>query len=293
MPGTAETVYSDADVFGVAADRLIASLRERCGLKRDDLLERKVHGVLRQRAPSLMASWVDDLLARPVNDRVWLDVLDAVTIHETYFFRDPGQLQVLRHTLLPDLIARRAAANDRRISFWSAGCASGEEAYSLAILVLQALEQAGEKADHWAIEILGTDISAAMIGLARQGVYGGPGLNAFRQMPEDHDAYFENVEHLPGRRRVVSLVHALPRFRQHNLMDATPPVSGVDIALCRNVFIYFDEQAQHQAVVNLASAVSEGGFLLLGVTDRLSADCAFVREPTGTAVVYRRVESGS
>ena len=288
MSGKVELAPADTCDLGEAADRLLAALRHRYGLKRDDLLERKALGVLRQRPPETVNGWLDDLLARTVGDPAWLGVVDAVTIHETYFFRDPGQLQVLRQSLLPALIEQRMEAGERRLCLWSAGCASGEEAYSLAVLVLQALEGAGEAPGDWSIEILGTDISPAMIEIARKGIYGGPGLDAFRQLPEGHDLYFSDLADQPTRRCVVPAVQALPCFRQHNLMDPEPPVTNADIVLCRNVFIYFDDASQRQAVDVLASATGEGGYLLLGVTDRLNDDSGFVRQATGTAVIYRR-----
>ncbi|MGY8994973.1 MAG: CheR family methyltransferase [Alphaproteobacteria bacterium] len=287
MSGKVELAAGDTCDLGAAADRLLAALRHRYGLKHDDLLERKALGVLRQRRAEGLDEWLDDLLSRPVDDPAWLGVVDAVTIHETYFFRDPGQLHVLRQTLLPSLIAERIAAGNRRLCLWSAGCASGEEAYSLAVLVLQALEEAGESHVIWSIEILGTDISPAMIDIARRAIYGGPGLDAFRQLPEGHDGYFCDLADRPSRRSVVPAVQELPRFQQHNLMDPEPPVTNADIVLCRNVFIYFDDASQRQAVSVLASAMGEGGYLLLGVTDRLYGDSGFSREATGTAVIYR------
>lgn len=288
MSGRIETAPEELPDLGGAADRLLAALRHRYGLKRDDLLERKALGVLRQRPTDDVDDWLDDLLARPVSDPAWLGLVDAVTIHETYFFRDPGQLRVLREELLPALIKRRIGAADRRLSLWSAGCASGEEAYSLAILVLRALEEAGESAHDWSIGILGTDISPAMIEIARKGLYGGPGLDAFRQLPKRYEGYFCDLENQPTRRCVLPGVKDLPRFQQHNLMDPEPPVKNVDIVLCRNVFIYFDEASQRQAVSVLASGTGEDGYLLLGVTDRLSDDSGFIRQSTGTAVIYQR-----
>lgn len=107
MSGRIETAPEEPPDLGGAADRLLAALRHRYGLKRDDLLERKALGVLRQRPTDDVDDWLDDLLARPVSDPAWLGLVDAVTIHETYFFRDPGQLRVLREELLPALIKRR------------------------------------------------------------------------------------------------------------------------------------------------------------------------------------------
>jgi chemotaxis protein methyltransferase CheR len=90
MSGRIETAPEELPDLGGAADRLLAALRHRYGLKRDDLLERKALGVLRQRPADNVDDWLDDLLARPVSDTAWLGVVDAVTIHETYFFRDSG-----------------------------------------------------------------------------------------------------------------------------------------------------------------------------------------------------------
>jgi chemotaxis protein methyltransferase CheR len=271
--------------------RLMEDLRAKSGLKRDDLLARKIAGVLRQRAPGERAAWVDDLIARPSSDPAWLAFVEAVTVHETYFFRDPGQLAALAERYLPDMLAAKAAAGDRSLRVWSAGCASGEEAYTAAILLREAIAARGEAPEDWSIAVTGGDISRAILAQAAEGVYGGPGLNAFRRMPARHAVHFVDCgADQPGRRQVVPRLAALVRFRQHNLMDPEPPETGFDIVMCRNVFIYFDEAAQQRAVATLRKGLAEGGYLLLGVTDRLPPGSGFVREASGTAVIYRRAE---
>ncbi|MBT6512892.1 MAG: protein-glutamate O-methyltransferase CheR, partial [Rhodospirillaceae bacterium] len=273
MSASSPPAASYYDVRLEAGECLLDDLRQRCGLKRDDLLERKVAGLIRQRPQATLFSWLDDLRDRPANQAEWLAIVDAVTIHETYFFRDPNQLEVLRQVLLPEQIAACIAADQRRITVWSAGCASGEEAYSVAILLLEALGDAGENPSDWHLDVLGTDVSAVMVDVARAAVYGGPGLDSFRQLPPEHGSSFVPDRASKKRRGVHRDVRALVRFEQHNLVDSLPPVTAVDIALCRNVFIYLDGSAQERAVGLLRTALRPGGDLLLGVTDRLPVGC--------------------
>lgn len=280
-----EANQGDSAVGEAGLHRLLDGLRTKCGLKRDDLLERKIAGVLRQRPEAERERWACDLAGRLPGDPDWLAFVEAVTVHETYFFRDPGQLDVLAGAILPALLAERIAARQRRLRVWSAGCASGEEAYTVAMLALDALERLGERPDGWRIDILGSDISRAVVAQAREGIYGGPGLNAFRRMPERFACHFEAHG---SRMRLTGGIAALARFRQHNLMDGTPPEHGFDIVLCRNVFIYFDDEAQRRAVTTLRGALRDGGHLLLGVTDRLAPDSGFERLDSGTAVIYRK-----
>ncbi len=281
---TSDVADDDPDVA-----RLLEDLRAKSGLKRDELLVRKITGVLRQRPADERAAWVDGLVARPHNDPGWLAFVEAVTVHETYFFRDPGQLAVLGQDILPAVLAAKAAAGRRTLCVWSAGCASGEEAYTVAMMVVDAIAERGESLAAWSVSILGSDISRAIVAQAQEGIYGGPGLNAFRRMPARHNVHFTDCgADLPGRRRISQRLRELVQFEQHNLMEPEPPRTGFDIALCRNVFIYFDDSSQRRAVATLYRGLAAGGFLLLGVTDRLPPGSGFVRQASGTAVIYRR-----
>tara|TARA_Y100001934_G_scaffold7102_1_gene9398 strand:- start:34678 stop:35559 length:882 start_codon:yes stop_codon:yes gene_type:complete len=274
-----------------SVDLLMTELRDRCGLKREAVLERKVASLVRQQNVKDLRCRLDDLLGRPTHDPRWLSFVDAVTVHETYFFRDPNQLDVLSASLLPELIARKREEGDRGLSIWSAGCSSGEEAYTVAILVQDALNEAGEDLAAWNLRLLGSDVSRAMVSIAEKAVYGGPGLDAFRQLPPGRDVWFERLPDDAHRRRVRAGLRVVVRFEQHNLMDDLPPVRDVDLALCRNVFIYLDADAQRRAVQVLHKALKSEGLLLLGVTDRLEEGSGFARAATGTAVVY--VKNGS
>ena len=181
-----------------------------------------------------------------------------LTTGETYFFRDPGQFELLAQRILPELLARRA--DTRRLRIWSAGCASGEEAYSLAILIGELVPDDGA----WDIRILGTDINSAALRHARDGLYG---EWSFRALHGPRKAAHFRAE---GRRwRISQALRDRVRFEQLDLVrdDWTYPAlefAGVDLILCRNVFIYMTAEATARVSARLSAALAEGGYLVTG-----------------------------
>lgn len=178
---------------------------------------------------------------------------------ETYFFRDRGQFDLLRFRLLPELIGRRREAKILRL--WSAGCASGEEAYSLAMLVDMLLPEREE----WDILILGTDIDPAALEKARRGRYGqwsfrlvSAGLQRryFRREGEEWE--------------LDEGIREMARFRALDLIGGDFPdaeLRDMDLILCRNVFIYFRPEEVERVAAKMAAALSEGGYLMTGHTE--------------------------
>jgi len=282
-----QSLVDDRYVDG--AERLFTALSRRCGFRRDKLLMRKLTAVVSRFAPEEADEWVDRITALPGDDIEWLALVEGVTVHETYFFRDPAQLGFLRREPLLELLRERAQRGQRRISIWSAGCASGEEPYTVGILVLDALAELGEHRQSWSIDILGTDISRQMINIARDGIYGAPGLDSFRQMPPEHMAYFlSDLAISPRSKRVSPVLKSLVRFQQHNLMDDQAPGSEFDVVLCRNVMIYFEDDPQMHTQDLLRDSLVGGGYLLLGVTDRIADADSFERCQFNNAVIYRK-----
>ena len=200
----------------------------------------------------------------------WEELARLFTCGETFFFRDHGQFDLLHLRLLPELIAQHR--NDKILRLWSAGCASGEEVYSLAILVDMLLPER----DGWDILILGTDINSEAIAKARHGRYG---QWSFRLIPaEMQQRYFhqEGSEWLLDER-----IRRMVTFRVANLVtepfpDMDSKLSDMDLILCRNVFIYFSPSAVHAVTAKFAATLREGGYLLtahtelIGHTDRKS-----------------------
>ncbi|TAN58870.1 MAG: chemotaxis protein CheR, partial [Rhodospirillales bacterium] len=175
---------------------------------------------------------------------------------ETYFFRDQGQIDLLRLRLLPELIRRRQ--DTKQLSLWSAGCASGEEAYSLAMLVDMLLPER----DGWDIKILGNDIDQTALAKARRGLYG---QWSFRMVPPAlHQRYFQQR----GDRWVLDeRIRRMVSFRALDLIEGPYPggdLRDMDLILCRNVFIYFNPGAVKGVADKLSATLSEGGYLLTG-----------------------------
>ncbi|MBS4099527.1 MAG: hypothetical protein KGZ83_22205 [Sulfuricella sp.] len=180
-----------------------------------------------------------------------------LTTGETYFFRDKGQFALLKNTLLPELIERRGAIRSLRI--WSAGCASGEEAYSLAMLLDELLPQRTE----WNLFILGTDIDPEAIEKARRGIYT---QWSFRMVDDGlQRKYFH-----PRREQwaLSERIRSMVTFRTGNLLRAVPGETvdfrDMDLILCRNVFIYLAPNAVSRIAANLADALAGGGYLVTG-----------------------------
>jgi chemotaxis protein methyltransferase CheR len=197
------------------------------------------------------------LLAAPPADSPDLaqEVVEALLNNETYFFRDKPTFDQLPGEILPELAERRRDV--RRLSIWSAGCSTGQEVYSLAMLFA---EQA-ERWQGWTIDIIGTDVSHRAINAARSGIYSQfevqRGLGVTQML--------RHFDETPRGWQVRSDVRAMVRFAQANLLSAQHPGrTPFDLVLCRNVLLYFDRQVRHAAFDRLASAVMPDGFLMLG-----------------------------
>jgi chemotaxis protein methyltransferase CheR len=210
-------------------------------------------------------------------------LIGNVTVGETYFFREPAQFEVLRSRVLPDL--RRGLTDGAKLRVWSAGCASGEEPYSLAIL----LEEQGlaEQAT-----VLGTDVSRAALQRAREASYGiwslrgSPGATASPNFERRGDRFLVNAR-LRGR----------VEFRYLNLAESNYPspengTAELDLILCRNVLIYFDAETVRQVAQRLYRCLKPGGWLLMGPSDPPLWDCApFRTRVTDGCVVYQREDA--
>jgi len=184
--------------------------------------------------------------------------IDAVSTNETYFYREPNHLEALRQTILPELFAFR-----KRLRIWSAGCSSGEEPYTLRIL----LELGRGRLWDGEAEILATDISREMIQKAQQGVYGPRSLRLVP--PEVLARFFTPVG--DGCHQVQPLLRDAVEFRTHNLLQEPPPLSRVDVIFCRNVMIYFDKATQRRlADEYFAKVLDPRGYLCIGHSESLS-----------------------
>ena len=189
-------------------------------------------------------------------------LIDAVTVPETHFFRNPPQMAALRRRLLPELI-RRATARRRPLTIWSAGCSTGEEPYSLAMLALSAAESVDEDVS---IRVLATDLSSQAVAATKRARYSGRSLGLVT--PEARVRWF-----VPdGSSYVVKKdVRDLVETRLHNLVADPFPfdVDEVDLLVCRNVTIYFSRETTRSLVNGFHRVMAPGGYLLLGHAETL------------------------
>jgi chemotaxis protein methyltransferase CheR len=199
--------------------------------------------------------------------------MNELTINVTQFFRDADVYQKLRANVLPDLVKAKAKMGSRTLRVWSAGCASGEEPYSVAILLDQVL---GAEMSHWNVRVLGSDFDEKSLAAARVGTYDNidilEGVEAekyFEVSPgQDYTKYSVRDE---IKRRV--------RFEKINLLAETE-ARHFDIVLCRNVLIYFGRNVQSKIIETLSSSILREGYLVLGKSETLGQEAAQLFRPT-------------
>ena len=186
-------------------------------------------------------------------------IVELLTTNETYFFREAYQLRAFSEEILTELIDRRQ--RQRRLRFWSAGCSTGEEAYTIAMLVLEREELTG-----WDVEIFANDISRKVIQTARRGVYG---KSSFRSID---NYYLNKYFRQQGNTWVIAdRVREMVSFGQLNLLDdeMLALIGLADVIFCRNVLIYFNQSARLKVVRAFYEKLAEGGYLLLGHSESL------------------------
>jgi two-component system, chemotaxis family, CheB/CheR fusion protein len=199
-------------------------------------------------------------------------------IKVTEFFRDRDLFDQLRETVVPQLIAE-ARERDNELRVWSAGCATGEEAYSLAILIADAL---GDELDSFNVRIFATDVDGEAITFARRGVYP---ESTLAEMPRDLlERHFTKV---PDGYEVRKRIRAITVFGQHDLGQRAP-FPRVDLALCRNVLIYFTTELQKRALQLFAFSLRDGGFLVLGKAESTTPLAEYFVLAHPRLKIYRR-----
>ena len=215
------------------------------------------------------------------------ELVNAVTINETYFFRHAEQHELFVKEILPTLIEGRLSKGQRRVRLWSAASSTGDEAYTLALLIL---EHVRPRYPQVSFEIVGTDIDTEVVARARKGTYG---AYAVRNVPPDlMRKYFASAS--DGRTESYQLdakVRAMVSFRQTNLADRAQMqrMRDVDAAFCANVLIYFDQAVKERVVGSLYQSLREGGYLFVGVSETLyGVTQAFQPVRFAQAVAYRK-----
>jgi chemotaxis protein methyltransferase CheR len=238
-------------------DMFCTMLRQRSGLV---LTPDKAY-LLESRLMPVARKWglkgLDELAAtvRSKRDEALLrDITEAMTTNESSFFRDQKPFDQFKAVVLPALLASRAAK--RTIRIWSAACSSGQEAYSLSML----LNEEGAKLAGWRIEIIGTDLSGEMVNKAKAGLY--TQFEVQRGLPITHLVkYFKQVG---DKWQLNDDIRNRVQFREYNLLTDLTPLGQFDVIFCRNVLIYFDQPTKGKVLESMAKLLPPDGVLYLG-----------------------------
>ncbi|MBG0566861.1 CheR family methyltransferase [Actinoplanes aureus] len=239
------------------------------------LVEARLIPVARAVGAANVNDFIGDLQKRP-NPQFQRKIIDALTTNETSFFRDREPFAALTDVVLPELIKSRAT--QRKLRFWSAASSSGQEAYSLAITLQEALP-AG-----WSYEIVGTDISTAMVERAQKAEYSQVEVNrglAATQLVQ----YFERAG---AHWRVIPALRKSVEFKHMSLTAPFPPMQPFDVIFLRNVLIYFDVATKRQVLQNAARILRPDGWLFLGAAETtIGIDDNYERVAAGRTSAYR------
>jgi chemotaxis protein methyltransferase CheR len=195
------------------------------------------------------------LLTQPDAAAVEQELVEALLNNETYFFRDRQVFNQLAGTVLPALC--RARSESRTLRIWSAGCSTGQEPLSLAIMLI---EQGLTPGNGWAVDLVATDVSHTAIEAARIGRYSRFEIQRGLGVTQMLRHFEEGPDGWQASRQVLGMV----RYQVANLLDGPPPGGAFDLILCRNLLIYFDDEAKRLACAQLRQALAAHGRLLLG-----------------------------
>lgn len=227
----------------------------------------------------------DELLAelRDAPEDLARAVTDAMMINESSFFRDKSCFEHFRGVILPSLLSARAAT--RRLRIWCAAASTGQEPYSLAMILDEA-----KIARDWRIELIATDISGAAIARAAEGRYsqyevqrGLPAQTLVRYFAQDGDHW-----------RISERVRRMVSFRRFNLLDSYGWLGEMDVIFCRNAFLYFEPLAKRACLQGLSDVLADDGYLALGASETMEgASTAFAPDDASVRGIYRKARSAA
>lgn len=263
------------DVFALLAKML----REQSGLSlprdKEYLLESRLTPVARKHKFESIDAMCQAIRSEK-NRVIENDIVEAMTTNESFFFRDAGTFDLFRKSSLPALIAARAATKTLR--FWFAACSSGQEPYSVAMI----LEEERAKLAGWKIEMIGTDISNEMVQRSTNGLYSH--FEAQRGLPIQMLAkYFEKEEQ---GWRVKTLLRDRIKFRTFNLLEAFSSFGNLDVIFCRNVLIYFDIATKRDILDRMSRQLARDGILFLGGAETVIGVCDKFAPHPGHAGIF-------
>jgi len=257
-------LFSDDQAFGLLKRRIFLDRGLDCEQYKENYLKRRI--AVRLRATG-SENYLDYLRVLRLDPEEYTRLMNELTINVTQFFRDPDVYNRLWRNVLPDLVSAKKNMGSRTLRVWSAGCASGEEPYSIAVLLEEVL---GEDARRWNVRILGSDFDDRSLASAKEGVY----YNLEMLKGIEPSKYFQ-VDQVPdgSRWRVKEGIKRKTRFEKVNLLAETE-ARHFDMVFCRNVLIYFGRQVQANIVEALSRSILRDGYLVLGKSETLGQEAS-------------------
>jgi chemotaxis protein methyltransferase CheR len=248
------------------------------------LLEERVGRRMKEVGAASLRDYYDCLTVKPTRQAELLNLLNQITIGETYFFRNQPQVDALRRIVLPKVVEAKAKLGQRRLRIWSAGCSTGEEPYTLAITCLE--EKAG-LLKGWNIEVLANDLNEGSVAHAKRGEYGDYSTRYIT--PYFRQKYFKAVE---DRLSVNEEVRSLVNIQRLNFLDDAhmAMMGNMDVIFCCNVLIYFDLASKQRVIQRFYSNLLQHGYLFLGHSESLfsvNEDFRLVHFPGATGYVKK------
>lgn len=271
-PLAARTTATAAQSSTAMSDDMFRKMRDfvyaQSGIYFVDAKKYLLEGRIAKRVEALKVAGFEEYysyISSPLNRKQELPALfEAITINETYFFRNEPQFQALESIILPEIIKKKMDSPVKKLRLWSAASSSGEEAYTLAMIIA---EQFKPRYPTMQVEIVGTDISPAVIAKAQQGVYQ---EYAVRNIPQNYlRKYF--TRDTRGGYVLAPEIRSMVSFTRLNLYDtaAMRAMHLFDVIFCCNVLIYFDAQSKQQVVSHLYDGLNNGGYLFIGYSESL------------------------
>jgi chemotaxis protein methyltransferase CheR len=258
--------YKNDHLMSDAEFRLIRDcIYDHCGIFFDSnskyILEKRLSRRLTDLTISSFYDYYHYLKYNRSKDKELIDIMDVLTTNETYFFRESFQLKAFTDEIIPELIKTKSERGDRSLRIWSAGCSTGEEPYTISMLLSDIPELKG-----WNTEIIGTDISQRVLQHARRAVYG---KSSFRATDEIQLKLFFNQQ--DDGFKVKDSIREQVTISHLNLFDTNRMfmLGKIDVVFCRNVIIYFDQAAKKRLIESFYNTLFDGGFLLLGHSESL------------------------
>lgn len=259
-------------------------LEKQCGIVLGDnklyLVRSRLLSVVRETGMESLSKLVKKVLSTQ-DERLVNRVVDAMTTNETLWFRDKYPFDILDKSLFSSL-----ATSKRRVRIWSAACSSGQEPYSIAMLILE-YKKRHPNAFSAGVEIIATDLSSKILAQAKEAKYDALSIN--RGLPDNfRKAYFTAIS--DGFFSVNPNVKQMVKFQSLNLLDNYAAIGKVDIVFCRNVLIYFAKEKKRMILQNIAASLQTDGILFLGASESLS-DAAkyFTLQRSELGLFYRKI----